>query len=365
MTVQTDYSQDMNQAMAGLRKNSGFGNVVSAAAEEVIPFGVVAAEHTTDPEICRLPSPGTVVVTEDAGAHTSGGLSALVNGVAVSVAYDTDKATTWGNLATAIAALGFITSCAYAAPALTTVSDPNIGLFMSVDASAAVGGVTISSTVGSLADTIKGLVVKSAREYGSERAFENDRVLLTLSGDTITTSDTIDGNINGVALATVTYATSEAVTLQLVANAILNVPGVASAVVSGRTILVSNNPGLVMERASLTVTDDTLASVAPTFAATYSKQDIGLVNTDVANLPGETVGCERRGVVWLVAEEAIVKTDSVFVRISAGTGTQRGAVRTDIDSGTAVAVTALRFAGPSVTASDGVTLIVPVEINLP
>lgn len=367
MTGQTDYSQDMNVAMAGVRVDSGFGDVVSAAAEEVIPFGLVCVEDATDPELCRLPGANQVTILDDAGTYTAGNGVAVVNGVTVTVAYNTDKDTTLGDLATAIAALAFITSATYTAGdhTIVVVADAGVRLTISVDVSGITGTMTITSYTDALTDAIKGISLKTAREYGSHRAYENDRVLMTLSGDALNTGDTITGSINGVTVATVTYATSEANTLQLIANAIMEIAGVVSAVVAGRTILVSNNPGLVMERASLTVTDAVLAAVAPTFAATYSKQDIGLVSTDVANLPGETVGALRKGRVYVVAEEALVKTDSVFVRTNAGTGTQRGAVRNDVDSGSCVAVTTLRFAGPSVLASDGVTRIVPVEINLP
>jgi hypothetical protein len=357
----------MNVAMAGVRVDSGFGDVVSAAAEEVIPFGLVTVEDLTDPELCRLPGANQQVILDDGGTWTAGNLVSVVNGVTVTTAFATDKATSMAAHAAAIQALAFITTATYAGGSntITVVADAGVRLTITTSVAGITGTMTITSTTDSLTDPIKGISLKTAREYGSTRAYENDRVLMTLSGDTITTSDTIDGNFNGVAMATVTYATSEAATLQLIANAIMEINGIVSAVVSGRTILVSNSPGLVMERASLTVTDNALASVAPSFAATYSKQDIGLVSTDVANLPGETVGNLRRGRVYVVAEEAIIKSNSVFVRTNSGTGTQRGAVRNDADSGSCVAVTTLRFAGPSVLASDGVTRIVPVEINLP
>jgi hypothetical protein len=365
MPGQTNYSQDSYVGFPGMPVDAGVGYQASAAAEEIIPFGVMVVEHATDPEICRLPSPGTVVVTENAGAHTSGGLSATVNGTVVTVAYNTDKATTWGDLATAIAALNFVTSCAYSAPTLTTVSQPNIGLFMSVDASAAVGGVAVTTTVGSLADTIMGLSAHKVSEYGTSREKSNDKVVMTLSGDALAASDKVDGFFNGVAIDTVTYATSEANTLQLVANAIKEIPGITAATVSGRTITVTNNPTLEMENASLTVTDNALASVAPSFAAAYSKQDTGVSALDTVYLAGETVGVQRKKRIWCQVEEAVVKSDTPYVRISTGTGTQRGALRNDADSGTCVVATGLRFAGPSQTSSDGTSLIVPVEVNLP
>lgn len=365
MSPQTDYGQESAVAIAGMHVDTKVGYVESAAAEEVIPFGVLTVEHATDPEIVRLPSPGSVVVTEDAGAHTSGGLSATVNGVSVTVAYNADKATTWGDLATAIAALSFIASCAYASNAVTTVSQANIGLFMSIDASAAVGGVAITTTVGSLVDVVKGFSTKRSSEVGQIRNTNTDKVVMTLAGDAITTSDTIDGVFNGVAIDTVTYATSEAVTLQLIANAILEIPGIVSAVVAGRTITVLNNPTLLLEDAALTVTDAALGAVAPTFSGAYSSQAAVLAVTDTAYLAGETVGSERQGKIYCRVEEAVVKGDTVYCRISTGTYATRGYFRNDADSGTAVAISGIRFSGPSQTSSDGTTLIAPIEINYP
>jgi len=369
MSPQTNYEQDSRFGMPGLCVDTKVGYVESAAAEEVIPFGVLAVEHATDPEIVRLPGANTLVVTDDGGTYTAGNYVATINGVTVTVAFDTDKATTLGNVATALAALNFVASATYAAGSdtITVVAQANRRLTMTVDLSGITGDMTIDSIVGSISEAIKGLTVLRTSEYGQTRNTNNDQVVMTLSGDTLTTDDTVDGVINGVAIDQVTYATSEAATLQLVANAILEVPGVAAAVVNStaRTITISNNPTLLMENASLTVDDDALAATAPTFAATYSKQPASVAVNETVYLAGETVGAQRQGKVWCLVEEAVAKGDSVFVRINTGTGTQRGAFRNDVDSGSCVAVSTLRFAGPSQTSSDGVSLIAPVEINLP
>jgi len=369
MVAQTDYSQDMRVAQIGQRVDARPSDIVSGAPDEVMPFGLVAVQDAVDPEKVRLPAANSVVVTDDGGTFTAGTISATINGVTVSAAFDTDKATSMAALATAIEALAFIASADYAAGSdtITVVAEAGVGIdTLSVDVSGITGDMTIASYAAALSDTVLGLVQKVSREYGAGRRVINDQVLLTLSGDALTTDDTVDGVINGVALGTVTYATSEAATLQAVANEILAVAGVASAVVSGRTILVSNNPGLAMENASLTVTDDTTASVAPTFAATYSSQNIGVANDAVANLPGETAAIVRKGTLYCKAEETLALGASVYVRVQAsGANTQRGALRNDADSGTCVLVSSLRLLGPTVTASDGSSIAAPVEINLP
>lgn len=367
MSPQTDYSQDMSQAFAGLRADSGFGDVVSAAAEEVIRYGLLTVEDEVDPDLCRLPGADQIVVTDDGGTWTALDLVTTVNGVAVTTTYATSKAASMTAHAAAIQALAFVATAVYAADTITIVAAAGVKLTVSVDVSGITGTMTITSIVGSISDDIKGISTHRHAEYGSSRNTNLDRVVMTLSGDALAANDTVDGFINGVALAQVTFDTSEAITLQLVANAIQNIAGVLDAVVNAtaRTITIRNNPTLLMEDAVLTVTDDALAVTAPSFAAAYTKQDSGVPVTDVAYLAGETVGSLRKGRIWVVVEEAIVKTDSVFVRINTGTGSQRGAFRKDIDGGTAVAVPAIRFAGPSQLASDGVTLVAKVELNLP
>jgi hypothetical protein len=270
-------------------------------------------------------------------------------------------------VATALQALAFITSATYSSgdDTITIVAAADVRLVVSVDVSGITGNMTISSIVYALTDAIVGLTLDQAKESGSSRVDETDRILFTLSGDALTTSDTVDGVFNDTAMAQVTYATSEPVTLQLVADAIKAINGIADAVVSGRTITVSNEPGLPLE-GSLTVDDDTVASVEATFdAGVGSSQDVGISKRTVAYTPTETASIVRGGAAYVRAEEALAKTDSVFVRVVAGAnGTQRGAIRNDNDSGLAVAATALTLLGPTVNAPDG-TVIAPVELNLP
>jgi hypothetical protein len=365
--AQTDYGRDQAVAKPGLKVDSRFDIVVSRGANEVMPFGVVAVDVQADGERAKLPGANGVVITDDGGTWTAGDVVAVINGTTITETFATDKATSMAALAASIQALAFITSAVYAggSDTITIVSAADVRLVVSVDVSGITGNMTISSIVYSMSDAIVGLTLDQAKEPGSSRVDVTDRVLFTLSGDALTTSDTVDGVFNDIAMAQVTYATSEAVTLQLVADAIKAINGVASATVSGRTITVSNEPGLPLS-GSLTVDDDTVASVEATFdAGVGSSQDVGISKRTVAYTPSETVSIERRGAAYVRAEEALSRGDSLFVRVVAGAnGTQRGAIRNDNDSGLAVAATGLLLIGDSVTAPDG-TVIAPVELNLP
>jgi hypothetical protein len=365
--AQLSYPRDPAVAKPGLKRDSRFDHVESRGANEVMPFGVLAVDVQADVERAKLPGANSVVITDDGGTWTAGNLVVVVNGTTVTVAFTTDKATSMAAVATALQALAFIDTATYSSgdDTITIVAENDVRLVVSVDVSGITGTMTISSIVYALTDGIVGLTLDQAKEPGASRVDVTDRLLFTLSGDALTTSDTVDGVFNDTAMAQVTYATSEAVTLQLVADAIKAINGIADAVVSGRTITVSNEPGLPLA-GSLTVDDDTVASVEATFdAGVGSSQDVGVSKRTVAYMPTETVSTLRKGAAWVRVEEAISRGDPVFVRVVAGAnGTQRGAFRNDNDSGLAVAATGLSFIEDSTTAPDG-TVIAPIELNLP
>jgi hypothetical protein len=366
MSPQLSYAQNPSAAVAGQKIDIMFDDVNSFAAEETILFGlgVVGKPATTD--VCKLPGANVIVVTDSGGTWTAGDVVTTINGVTVTTSFSADKATSMAAIATALQALDFVSTAVYTGGSniITITAATQVHLSVAVDVSGITGTMTITSIVGTSSDRFLGLSIRDVREEGSFRNRNNDQVILTLSGDTLTTSDTVTATINGVTGSTVTYATSEANTLQLLANSILSIAGVANAVVSGRTITVTNNPGLLMEKASVAVVDNALASVAPSFAPTYSQQANPLAVNATAYLASETVNVLRKGRVWVRVEEAIALGNTVFMRINTGTGAQKGAFRNDADSGTCVEVAALTFIGPSQTAPDG-TLVAPVEINQP
>lgn len=80
----------------------------------------------------------------------------------------------------------------------------------------------------------------------------------------------------------------------------------------------------------------------------------------------------RRGLIWMVAEEAIAQDTAPFIRFVTGTFTTLGALRSDADTAKAVQLTAypnqlvVRSAVQPSYIGGGVTqLCVLVEINLP
>ncbi len=345
--------------------------VVSLAADETTRYGRVAVYKSTDRTVGKLPRATQCVILDDGGTYTAGNMPVTINGVSLTVTYNTDKATTMGDIATAIAGLAFVSSATYAAGSntITVVMEADVDVHgVALDVSGITGTMTITSYTYTNGNDLAGLVQRNDRlPYGTQRIIGlSDKAVLTLSGDVLNTSDTVDGYVFGAALATVTYATSEAVTLQLVANEIRKVPGIDDAVVdtTARTITVTARAGRALT-ATLTVTDNALASVAPSFATTYSTQAAPISETDAAYLPTETMDGVRKGRVWCLAEEAIALGDTVFVRVATTTTqTNIGALRNDADSGTCQAISGLSFISASATDPDG-NRIVQVEVNLP
>ena len=369
MSPQTNYDTDLTQGLAGGKTNARRDDFVqSKAAQDVTPFGVVVTNVVGSPEKCRLPIANGTVITDDGGTFTAGDLSVTINGVTVTITFSTNKATSMALMATALQALDFVSTAVYSDPTITIVGEDNVNIVVSsFDVTGITGNMTLTSIVATFTDSILGLAVRDTIEAGASRVEVDDRAVLTLSGDAITTSDLIDGLINGVAITQITFATSEAVTLQLIANAIKTLAGVADAVIDAtlRTITVSLNPGLPLDSASLTVTDDTLASVAPTFAAVFSAQGVGITRNQAKFVPTEPVPVLRKGELFMQCEEAMTPASTAFMRIKAtASNAQRGRLRTDADSGTAVAATGLTVVGNSFTDVNS-QLVVAVELNLP
>ena len=365
---QTSYPRYNIAALAGLVKDLRVSDTITRTAREIAQFGVAVAAVIGQPDQCRLPISTTGVILDDAGAYTSGTFVVTINGVTISVAYNADKNTTLGDVATAIAALAFITSATYSAGnhTITIVATDEVDLVIGT-VSGLVGGMTITSTTYTSADDIIGVARIDTIESGSYRASGNDRAVATLANDVLNTADEVNGSVNGAAIAAVTYATSEAVTLQLVANAIKVLAGVKDAVVNTtlRTIDVTMNTGLPLDSLILTVTDNALASVAPSFSYVYSEQGVAIPRNRAYFLPTELVPVLRKGVIWMQAEEALTPASSAFIRHAATASFAiRGRIRNDIDGGTCVAVTAFKIVGNTITDPNG-QLIVPVEMNQP
>ena len=368
MSPQTNYDSDLVRGVAGQKANARHDDyVMSRAAEEVTPFGVVVASVSGSPEKGRPPIANTGVILDDGGTWTATNYTIVVCGVTVTQVWGTSKAVDMAAIATAIQALDFITTAAYAGTSLTIVAKANVNLTLTTDVTALTGTMTITSITYAMTDRLLGLSVRDTIEAGSSRVDINDRAVATLANDALAGSDIVNGTVNGVAITAITYATSEAVTLQLVANAIKTIAGVNGAVVDTtlRTITVSLNPGLPLDSVSLVVTDNALGAVAPSFSYAYSAQGVGIARNTAKFAPTETLPVLRKGEMYAQCEEAMTPASTAFVRIAATASfAQRGVLRTDIDSGNAVAATGVTVVGNSFTDPNG-ALVVPVELNLP
>lgn len=361
MSPQTDYNTSMAIAMAGMLATSQNRTVRSMKAKEQIQFGVGTVKFIGVDDEIRLPISSVSTIKENGGTYTAGDIVVTVNGYAATAAYDTDKATTLAALAVAIAALAPVSTCTFASNDFVITGVDNEDLTTTIVITAITGNMTITSTVYTTSDTFFGIAVATqALEQGSRRADVLDQSVITISGDVLNTADTVIVTVNGVAAATVTYATSEAVTLGLVSAAVSIMAGIASVSVSGRVLTVLSNPGLPLVINSVVIADNALAAVAPSAAIVASSQDVTSNAGQVVYDAGDVVSTLRKGQIYVLAEEAITTDDSVFVRFRASGSLVKGGFRTDVDSGTAVAVTGWHY---TKGASAGGFAI--VETNLP
>jgi hypothetical protein len=159
--------------------------------------------------------------------------------------------------------------------------------------------------------------------------------------------------VNGVALAPVVYATSNAATLTAIAAAIAAVDGIGSATSNGtNTITVIADQG----EAVLVTLVTTLGASQATWTTTYSSQDVfygvALRIQNKENLYsstgsagaspyylGDAVPTLTRGRVWVTVEDTVTSDSAVYWRVKASGGnTQVGSFRSDADSGNAILI---------------------------
>ena len=94
---------------------------------------------------------------------------------------------------------------------------------------------------------------------------------------------------------------------------------------------------------------------------THSQDKPGELATTLGVDAGEVANVLRKGRIFVVVEEAIALTDSVFFRhTSGGGGSQLGAFRTDADTATADQLTQAKWL--SVTSAAGIALL---DVNYP
>ena len=359
--MQTSYSQEFAIACAGLLADSGPMDKVSMRAEEVIPFGLGLIKSVGEDGVVRLPLRNVCTILDSGGTYTAGDVTVTVNGTSVAVVYDTNKATMMAKIATAIQALTFILTAVYTGGDHTIVitAEENIDLEVSLDITGITGSMTITSTLYTVTDTFFGISVKTGDiEQGNRLLNINDKSVITFSGDALAANDTVTVTVNGVALTLVTYATSVAVTMQLICDRIKEVNGVTSVTYTGRVITVLNRPGLPLVVNSVVVHDDSGGTLTSSIVA--SMQAVTFSNGNVFYAPTEMVTVLRKGRIYVQVEVAVISDDSVYIRHVASGTKVRGGFGNVVDSSTCFLVSGARYVTSA--AAGGFAII---EINLP
>jgi hypothetical protein len=202
-----------------------------------------------------------------------------------------------------------------------------------------------------------------------------NKAKLVFSGDLVG-SNVVDMDVNGVAMAPVTYNASHAATMALIITSLEAMAGVANAVLdasdtNNRTLLVYSTDGLDCLVTDALVTGGVgQATIAVTTLSTDVIYGISIMSQAIEQAPvtgliayssGAPVGCLVRGRIWVSSETAVVNGDAVYLRFKGdGSTTFAGAFRNDADSGTAALVDGAVFR--TVAAAPGLAII---DINQP
>ena len=177
---------------------------------------------------------------------------------------------------------------------------------------------------------------------------------ITLSADLVA-SNTINGKINNLALATTTFATDNDTTLAAVATLIQANANVSTAVASGTapnqhviTVTAADpSVNLVLtdfivaagaSQATVTINETTASGETSTgFGITV--RDLARENDSSATVTGydqyDTAAIMVKGNIYVQVEDAVTAGEPVYVRYTVDTGKYLGAFRSDTDSGKA------------------------------
>jgi hypothetical protein len=131
--------------------------------------------------------------------------------------------------------------------------------------------------------------------------------------------------------------------------------GFGTAVAQGAASTQSGTP----DKAILMVNGSSVVVGVLVHAHNYDRESqLGTVGVKPTNL----LNLMRRGQVYMKHEGAVTKGQPCFVRHTAGAGgSQKGVVRADADTATAVSTAALTFAETKASLGDGIVL---VNVNL-
>lgn len=196
----------------------------------------------------------------------------------------------------------------------------------------------------------------------------------------LVTSNEIDGDINGVAIATVTFAVSHLNTMNLIAAAIEALDANLTATVGGannRTITIVGNADsetiaaanwvvtLGASQAGVTETNTTSDTLYGVALRIQNKTNLLDANGSAGPAPyyeGEAVSMLTKGRVYVYVENAVDSDDPVYLRYVQGGDADElvGQFRSDADGGDAFLVENARWIWGA--SADGLAVL---EINMP
>lgn len=211
----------------------------------------------------------------------------------------------------------------------------------------------------------------------------NDTASSVFSADLIA-DNVVKFTVNGVAIPQVTYATSHVATMQAVADAILLIPTVESAVVGGannRTLTIISKVGTATAVTVATVTGGasqatitTTAGQSGTFfgvtqeifnkASTFVQSNQAFASSATPYMEGDVVPTLTQGRIYVVPEDLVTSNSAVYLRtVGTVANPQLGSFRSDADAGNAVLIPTTQAIWREGNASVGDLAV--LEINLP
>lgn len=157
MPAQTTYELNPGALFLGQKCDSRDDLVTSkAAGEAMTPASIVVKTVGLDNTV-RLPSATIATITHSSGTYTAGSYVILVGGTTVTVAYDTDKATTLAAVAVAIATLSTVASCTFTSgTGVLLITMKNLPAPVTADVTTSVTGTMTLASVVTCGDTFLG-----------------------------------------------------------------------------------------------------------------------------------------------------------------------------------------------------------------
>jgi len=143
---------------------------------------------------------------------------------------------------------------------------------------------------------------------------------ITFSADFVT-GNVINGTVNGVAIAPVTFSVDQGTTLDHVIDAIDALSGVSAIYDSGRTIIVTSTENENIILSFVVTAGGSQATATYVYSSSEVFRGISVHTHKMANLTadtsiyavGEAVGYLTKGPIWVPTVVAVVKDETAYV----------------------------------------------------